>query len=121
MKKIKNKRELRDLILEGKDISEYDYSSVTDMSNMFRYCSSLEIIPFMDTSLVRNMYGMFKDCINLKSIPFLDTSSLFTDMYAIFYNCKSLRKIGNIEQYLEEEILRTNSPFLREKYPEYFI
>ena len=40
-------------------IAQFDTSNVTDMSNMFRTCSSLVFIPQIDTSNVINISYMF--------------------------------------------------------------
>jgi hypothetical protein len=39
------KEQLRDKILNNEDISDIDYSHITDMSQMFYYCTSLEKVP----------------------------------------------------------------------------
>ena len=60
--KIINKDELRLLVLDGistEELKQYDYSHISDMSNMFWNCTSLESIPLLDTSNVTNMNGMF--------------------------------------------------------------
>ena len=52
------KEQLRDLILNGISQEEldnnYDYSKITDMSNMFFNCTSLKEIPLLNTSKVIN-------------------------------------------------------------------
>lgn len=54
----------------------FDFSNVTDMSNMFYYCQKLTTIPQFDTSKATNMGYMFQDCTNLQSIPLLDCSKV---------------------------------------------
>ena len=75
------------------DLSNFDTSSVTDMSYMFYYCfslSSLNVSNF-DTSLVTDMSYMFFFC---SSLEFLDVSnfntSLVTNMQSMFEECRKL-------------------------------
>ena len=44
---------------------EIDSSQVTNMSNMFRGCSSLTTVPDMDTRNATSMYDMFRGCSSL--------------------------------------------------------
>ena len=71
-------------------------SNVTDMSNMFSYCSSLTELDLsnFDTSNVTNMRGMFDNCGNLTSLDLsnFDTSNV-TDMNSMFYYCQSLTSL----------------------------
>ena len=73
-----------------------DTSQVTDMSGMFKGCTSLTTIPALDTSKVTNMGSMFNDCSSLTSIPALDTSQV-TDMYYMFNGCTSLTSIPALD------------------------
>ena len=57
---------------------------------MFRYCSSLQTIPLLDTSAGTNFSNMFYSCSSLQSIPLLDTSA-GTDFLYMFYSCSSLQ------------------------------
>ena len=87
--------------LEELDLSMFDTSNVTDMSNMFagdlsEYLSlgsSLKKIDLssFDTSKVTRMSGMFAGCTKLKELDLsnFDTSNV-TDMRAMFYRCSSL-------------------------------
>jgi surface protein len=105
--KITKKNELMKLILSGKfdnsiqiknnehickDGSIYDYSSITNMSDMFSGCVSLTSIPLFDTSNVTNMSDMFFRCPALTTIPLFDTSNV-TSMDTMFYNCISFTSI----------------------------
>ena len=47
---------------------KFDTSNVTDMSQMFYYCSSLTSVPLFDTSNVTNMSGMFMLCDSLTTL-----------------------------------------------------
>lgn len=70
-------------------IPEMDTSKVTNMSNMFSFCNSLQAIPLIDTSNVTNMSNMFQECKSLQTIPQLDTSNV-SNMNGMFYNCPNL-------------------------------
>ena len=77
----------------------WDTSSVTNMSNMFNYCSSLRTIPLFDTSSVTNMNAMFSNCGALKTVPLFDTSSV-TNMSVMFNRCSALKTIPLLETSL---------------------
>ena len=70
-----------------------DTSNVTNMINMFAYCSNLTTIPLLDTSNATNMAHMFETCENLISIPALDASKA-TDLNYMFNGCNKLISIG---------------------------
>ena len=74
------------------NFSKLDTSKVTNMSDMFRDCKNLTIVPQLDTSNVTDMRAMFDGCKNLTTISQLDTSKA-TDMNYMFRNCYSLEKI----------------------------
>lgn len=114
MKKIENKEELRELILNWNDkglsqkemtelIKDYDYSSITDMNYMFAGCHNLTFIPYFITSNVINMEGIFLDCRNLTTIPELDTSNA-NNMSGMFYRCKNLTTIPYLDTSKAEDI-----------------
>lgn len=69
-----------------------DTSSATSINRMFFYCSSLTTAPHLNTSSVTNMSYMFYYCKSLTSIPELDTSSV-TNMYNMFRGCSSLTTV----------------------------
>ena len=77
MKKV-TMEQLRDMILRGEDISNVDYSHITDMSWMFLGCTNLKEIPHLDTSKVTNMRYMFLGCINLE---YLESPEDFDSRY----------------------------------------
>lgn len=64
----------------------------TDMTNMFKECTSLTTIPFLNTSNVIEMTYLFSGCSNLITIPQLNTSKV-THMGAMFSGCTSLTTI----------------------------
>ena len=74
----------------------FDTSNVTDMSDMFKECSSLTTIPLLNTSKVITMYSMFEGCSTLTTIPQIDTSKV-TNMYDMFEGCSSLTSISLLD------------------------
>ena len=78
------------------DVSNFDTSQVTDMNNMFFYCTaltSLDVSNFV-TSQVTNMSSMFNYCTALTSLDVsnFDTSKV-TNMRNMFYHCSSLTSL----------------------------
>ena len=83
--------------LEIVDFTYLDTSQVTNMSSMFRYCSSLTNIIFgdnFDTSNVTNMSYMFSSCSSLANLDVsnFDTSNV-TNMSSMFQSCSSLTSL----------------------------
>lgn len=82
--------------LRSIDLSNFDSSNITSMSNMFEWNDSLETITFgnFNTSKVWTMLDMFHNC---KSIKILDLTSFNTDnvewMGGMFQSCSSLKTI----------------------------
>ena len=78
------------------DLSSVDSSNVTDMSCMFRYCESLQVINFgeINTSKVTDMSEMFSFCSSLQSLDLspLNTSKV-TNMSNMFSCCSSLQSL----------------------------
>lgn len=74
-------------------VPDYDFSMITDMSDMFRECKYLTTIPQLDTSNVTNMDSMFDFCESLTSIPLLDTSNV-EDFENAFRRCVNLQYLG---------------------------
>lgn len=74
-------------------VPDYDFSMITDMSDMFRDCKYLTTIPQLDTSNVTNMDSMFDYCESLTSIPLLDTSNVKYFGNA-FRRCVNLQNLG---------------------------
>ena len=82
--------------IESIDLSGFDTSNVTDMSDMFYNCSgltSLDLSP-LDTSNVTSMGSMFEGCSGLTSLDLspLDTSNV-TDMWSMFDGCSGLTSL----------------------------
>ena len=78
------------------DMSGLDTSNVTDMSNMFYWCSNLKSVNMsgLDTSNVTDMSDMFSWCDSLTSVNLcgLDTSNV-KDMSYMFASCDNLVKV----------------------------
>ena len=82
--------------LTSLDLSGWNTSSVTDMKGMFNSCQNLTTLDVssFDTSKVIDMNNMFTNCSSLTSLDLsgLDTSKV-TDMNSMFINCKSLTSL----------------------------
>lgn len=80
-----------------KNLDEYinslDFSSVTDMTQLFYGCSKLTSIPQLNTSNVTDMVSMFSYCSSLTSVPQLNTSKV-TEMGGLFMSCPRLETIA---------------------------
>ncbi len=95
------------------DLSGFDTSDVTNMSQMFYNCSgltSLNISSF-DTSNVTDMKKMFSSCTSLTS---LDVSSFKTDrvetMEYMFYACSKLTKL-DLSNFETKKVTNMNYMF----------
>ena len=80
------------------NLSTWDTSNVTDMSNMFYNCgnlTSLEGIEEWDTSSVTSMSNMFQNCWSLTSLEGIENwdTSKVTDMANVFRDCKKLTSL----------------------------
>ena len=75
------------------DLSNFDTSRVTDMSQMFKDCNYIQTINFgnINTSSVEDIQYMFFGCSSLISIDlsYFDTSKV-TNIRSIFLDCKNL-------------------------------
>lgn len=73
-----------------------DTSEITNMDNMFIYCTSLKSIDLsnFDTSAVKNMNNMFYGCSSLTTLDLsnFDTSAV-TSMIQMFVGCSSLTSL----------------------------
>ena len=82
--------------LSSVDVSGFDTSQVTDMHSMFRICSGLKSVDVsgFDTSQVKYMSFMFDGCSGLKSVDVrgFDTSQV-TGMNRMFNRCSSLSSV----------------------------
>ena len=103
--KIKNILEL--------DLSNFDTSQVTDMSNMFYGMSNLTTLNLsnFDTSKVINMGSMFYGMSNLTSLNLssFDTSQV-TYMYFMFYGMSNLTTL-NLSNFDTSKVINMGSMF----------
>lgn len=83
-------------LTDASNLQYWGTSSVTNMENMFKGCSSLTSIPYFDTSKVIDMNYMFDGCSSLTAIPQLDTSNV-KYMSAMFSGCSSLTSIPQLD------------------------
>ena len=78
------------------DLSNFDFSKVTDMNSMFLNCKNLKKIIFgkINTSSVITMAGLFAECNNLISIDLsnFDTSNVIY-MNQMFSGCRKINSI----------------------------
>ena len=72
---------------------EVNTSNVTDMSEMFRSCSSLIYAPDLDCSRVSGNGSMFQNCSNLVSV---EMSSIGNNAYYMFGYCTNLKDVAVI-------------------------
>ncbi len=78
------------------NVSNWDTSNVTNMSNTFSHCELLTSVDVSkwNTSKVTNMEGMFVDCNLLASVDVSKwNTSKVTDMASMFSICGTLRSI----------------------------
>ena len=78
------------------DLSSFDTSQVTDMSVMFDGCNNLMELDLssFNTSLVTDMSEMFDGCNNLMELDLSRfNTSLVTDMSEMFYGCNNLMEL----------------------------
>ena len=84
--------------LTSLDLSNFDTSNVTDMELMFCGCSSLTSLDVstLDTSKVTNMRGMFQRCSSLTSLNNVSSfnTSKVTTMSSMFFRCSSLTSLN---------------------------
>ena len=67
-------------------------SAVTNATNMFGACYSLQTTPLFDTSAVTTMLNMFYECYSLQAVPLFNTTNV-TVMTNMFYTCYSLQTV----------------------------
>ena len=84
-----------------------DTSNVTNMSQMFQYCSSLTTVPLFDTANVTNMNYMFYYCPKLITVPLFDTANV-KYMASMFSNCS---KITVVPQFDTSKVTNMNYMF----------
>ena len=83
--------------LTSLDVSNFNTANVTDMSDMFIDCSALEALDLsnFNTAKVTDMNGMFYYCSSLKSLNLSSfNTAKVTGMSDMFYGCKSLTSLN---------------------------
>lgn len=89
------------------DLSNYDFSNVTDMQYMFYNCTNLtSLIPnYFDNSKVISMYSAFNSCEKLSTPIIIDFHNRKMNVYYLFNYCSNLTEvtlnntIGLVEYY----------------------
>jgi hypothetical protein len=66
--------------------------SITNFTNMFYACSSLQSVPLFNTAAGINFTGMFLNCYSLQSVPLFNTAA-GTNFTNMFQNCSSLQSV----------------------------
>ncbi|MBQ9866523.1 MAG: BspA family leucine-rich repeat surface protein [Lachnospiraceae bacterium] len=95
------------------DISEFDTSTITDMSGMFGYCMKVQDLDLskFDTSNVTDMNSMFCGCHCLRSLDLSSfNTSRVTDMGNMFTSCATLTSL-NISSFDTSNVTRMNVMF----------
>ena len=86
------------------DLSNFDTTNVTNMSNMFAFCyllRTLSDISKWNTNNVTNMSHMFFECESLKSLPDISkwNTNNVTNMSFMFTDCISLESLPDISKW----------------------
>lgn len=76
--------------------SRYDFSDITDFSDMFSGCKNIITIPQINTSNGTDFNYMFGSCSKLNTIPQIDTSN-GTDFGGMFISCGDLITIPQLD------------------------
>lgn len=98
--------------LKSIDISSFNTSNVTNMSNMFKQCSSLTVLDVsaLNTSNVTNMSDMFSNCASLKSLDLstFDTNKVKDMSFMFFWS--ALTSL-NLSSFDTSNVTNMNSMF----------
>ena len=95
------------------DLSHFDASSISTMTEMFSNCSSLEYINLtnFDTSKCKNMNGLFKRCSSLKSLDLSNfNTELVTNMQDMFSYCNQLKSL-DLSSFNTESVANMKNMF----------
>ena len=95
------------------DMTKFDTSLVTDMSEMFAFCYSLKSLNVSNliTTQVKEMQNMFSGCSNLTSLNLESfTIPSVTSLYRMFYDCINLQYI-NIKNFEEKQNINIDEMF----------
>lgn len=99
--------------LTSLDLSNFNTSNVTTMTNMFYGSTSLTSLDLtsFNTEKVDSMAAMFDDCINLTSLDLssFDTSNV-TNMNSMFHNCSKLTSL-DLSNFNTSKVILMNGAF----------
>ena len=101
--------------LTSLDLSRFNTSNVTNMSYMFIGCSSLTSlnVSSFNTSNVTNMSNMFNGCSSLTSLNVSSfNTSKVTDMKEMFYDCRFLTSL-DLSNFNTSKVTDMSSMFSR--------
>ena len=98
------------------DLSKFNTSNVTNMSNMFGSCNSLISLPYIskwNTKNVTNMSDMLSGCESLKSLPDISKWNTINviNMSHMFFNCKSLKFLPDISKWNTINVINMSHMF----------
>lgn len=88
----------------------FDFSALTNGSNMFTVCTGLTSLSGLNTPLLTNGTGMFNGCTGLTSLSGLNISSL-TNALDMFKGCTALAHIHN-DSTISCDLSFADSPLL---------
>ena len=94
-------------------LDKLDVSEVTDMSNMFSWCTSLKELDLssFNTSKVTDMSYMFDNCSSLTKLNLSNfDNSQVTDMSNMFLDCRSLTEL-NLSNFNTNQVTNMESMF----------
>ena len=100
--------------LASLDVSNFNTSNVTNMSNMFNLCSVLPVIDVsnFDTSNVTNMYLMFSNCQLVASLDVSNfNTSKVTNMASMFNGCNKLTLIKASSLFVVDQVTNSSNMF----------
>ena len=99
--------------LKELNLSTFNTNQVANMSDMFWNCTSLKEINLssFNTNQVTNMSGMFHNCTSLKELNLtsFDTNQV-TDMSAMFSECTSLKEL-NLTSFVTNQVTNMSGMF----------
>jgi len=86
------------------DVSEWNVSNITDMTNLFSECKYLRSpgnLSKWDVSNVTNFTNMFNECHELRSIGNISKWNVSNaeDISGMFMGCMSLRSVGDLSKW----------------------
>ncbi len=104
-------------IIELPDISNLNFSNVTDMSYFFFGCESLKQLSNIlkwDTKQLSNIEAMFENCKSLTFFPDISNwnkNKNISNKNHLFLNCQSLESLPDLSYLFSEEELKNNYIF----------